>query len=105
MKRWLSVVLCSILFTILIPSISYGESIKSDMLIAKTPHNWEVSNVDYTKKNVRTHDYKIFDNFIRKTRQCDVDQKIKTVVWYCDLHGETKSATYLLEREHSEQHK
>ncbi|WP_099159739.1 hypothetical protein [Virgibacillus ndiopensis] len=68
-------------------------------------HNWEKSSTNYDRIHTGSHEYTYWKNFMRETRTCDISIKIKTVVYYCDLHDHTKSTTHLEETIHSGRHK
>ncbi|WP_047981799.1 hypothetical protein [Ornithinibacillus contaminans] len=68
-------------------------------------HNWQKSSVDYNVIEVGTHDYTYWKNFMKRTRTCHISHRIKTVVYYCDIHNHTKSETSLEEIIHSERHR
>ncbi|WP_051382045.1 MULTISPECIES: hypothetical protein [Sediminibacillus] len=67
-------------------------------------HNWERMDTEYEIVPVDTHTYTVWRNFIRKTRKCDISHRIKTDVWYCDLHHHTRSSSSIDEIIHSEEH-
>ncbi|WP_074597583.1 hypothetical protein [Sediminibacillus halophilus] len=67
-------------------------------------HNWERMDTEYEVVPVDTHTYTVWRNFIRHTRKCDISHRIKTDVWYCDLHHHTRSSSTIEEIIHSEKH-
>lgn len=81
-----------------------AEIIEGDTTTDEIEHNWEISSTNYEIIHVDTHEYTYWKNFLRETRTCDVFHKIKTVVYYCDIHGHTKSESHLVEVIHSEKH-
>lgn len=68
-------------------------------------HNWKQSSVDYSVIDAGTHEYNYWKNFMKKTRTCQIYHRIKTVVYYCDIHNHTKSETTLEKIIHSERHR
>ncbi|MUK90197.1 hypothetical protein GMD78_17635 [Ornithinibacillus sp. L9] len=72
---------------------------------AETKHNWKEYSTDYEIIEVGTHEYTYWKNFIRHKRTCHISHRIKTVVYYCDIHDHTKSETFLEEIIHSEKHR
>ncbi|WP_053219894.1 hypothetical protein [Virgibacillus senegalensis] len=67
-------------------------------------HNWERMDTEYETIPIDTHTYTVWRNFIRKTRECEISHRVKTDVWYCDLHHHTRSASTIEEVIHSERH-
>ncbi|GGA65784.1 hypothetical protein [Ornithinibacillus halotolerans] len=68
-------------------------------------HNWIQSSVDYTLIDAGEHEYNFWKNFMKYTRTCLIQHRIKTIVYYCDKHNHTKSETTLEEVIHSEKHR
>ncbi len=67
-------------------------------------HNWEESGTNHEVIQTETHNYYYWKNFIRQTGTCEISLKLKTVVYYCDLHNHTKTKSNIEERLHSEKH-
>ncbi|GAB3053020.1 hypothetical protein GCM10027286_15610 [Virgibacillus ainsalahensis] len=67
-------------------------------------HNWKESSTSFETIPVDTHEYTYWKNFLRVTRTCEISHKVKTVVYYCDLHDHTKSQTQMEEIIHSGKH-
>lgn len=67
-------------------------------------HNWKKTSTEIKVIDAGTHEYSVFHNFIKKTRKCDISHKVKTEVWFCDLHNHTKSEISLDETVHSYEH-
>jgi hypothetical protein len=67
-------------------------------------HNWKQSSVDYHTIEVGEHEFSYWKNFMKHSRTCHISHRIKTVVYYCDIHGHTKSETILDEIIHSVKH-
>lgn len=84
---------------------AWAEIMEQDTTTGETEHNWIESSVNYETIYVDTHEYTYWKNFLREKRSCDIFHKIKTVVYYCDIHGHTKSESHLVEVIHSEKHK
>ncbi|WP_373893514.1 hypothetical protein ACUL41_04980 [Virgibacillus natechei] len=72
--------------------------------IDDTEHNWQESSTDYNTIPTGSHEYTYWKNFIRETRTCEISQRVKTVVYYCDIHDHTKSETHVEETIHSGKH-
>ncbi|MFD1848727.1 hypothetical protein [Oceanobacillus bengalensis] len=72
--------------------------------IPQVKHNWVEYSTGFDEIEAGTHEYTYWKNFIKRTRTCLITHKIKTVVYYCDLHDHTKSETFLDEVIHSHQH-
>jgi hypothetical protein len=68
-------------------------------------HNWQEYSVDYDIIEVGSHEYNYWKNFMKRTRTCHISHRIKTVVYYCDIHDHTKSETILDKIIHSEKHR
>ena len=71
---------------------------------ADTQHNWKEYSTDTNIFQNDSHDITYWKNFISYTRTCNISHKVKTVVYYCDMHDHTKSETYLEDITHSENH-
>ncbi len=67
-------------------------------------HNWKQSSVDYHVIEAGEHEFSYWKNFMKHSRTCHISHRIKTVVYYCDIHGHTKSETTLDEINHSVKH-
>ncbi len=67
-------------------------------------HQWVKMGTEFAVIPVDTHEFTIWHNFVKKKRNCEITHKVKTVVWYCELHHHTKSETLLEETIHSKQH-
>ncbi|MBC5637738.1 hypothetical protein H8S33_13055 [Ornithinibacillus sp. BX22] len=68
-------------------------------------HNWQQSSVHYDTILVGEHEYTYWKNFMKRKRTCTISHRIKTVVYYCDIHNHTKVETFLDEVIHSEKHR
>ncbi|WP_139223995.1 hypothetical protein [Lentibacillus halodurans] len=68
-------------------------------------HNWQEYSTHYETVDAGSHEYTYWKNFIERTRTCDISHKLKSVVYYCDLHDHTDSQIFLEETIHSEKHK
>ncbi|WP_222599291.1 hypothetical protein [Aquibacillus kalidii] len=71
----------------------------------RVEHNWKRMSSEFKLVHTDTHDYTVWHNFIKKTRKCDISHRMKTEVWYCDLHNHAKSEVSFEETIHSHQHK
>ncbi len=71
---------------------------------AATLHKWEKVSTDVNMIHTGSHEFTYWKNFMRHTRTCDISQKVKTIVYYCDLHNHTKSESIHIETVHSERH-
>lgn len=71
----------------------------------KLEHNWEEYSTDFHEIEAGSHKFTYWKNFMKHTRTCHITHKIKTVVYYCDLHDHTKSESFLEETIHSSPHK
>ncbi|UJL45481.1 hypothetical protein KFZ58_13855 [Virgibacillus sp. NKC19-16] len=67
-------------------------------------HNWQEYSTDYNTIQTGSHEYTYWKNFMRETGTCEISQRIKTVVYYCDIHDHTKSETEVEETTHSGRH-
>lgn len=67
-------------------------------------HNWQEYSTHYEIIEAGSHEYTYWKNFIERTRTCDISHKMKSVVYYCDVHGHTDSEIYLDETIHSHEH-
>ncbi|MFD1362068.1 hypothetical protein [Lentibacillus salinarum] len=67
-------------------------------------HNWGEYSTHYETIDARSHEYTYWKNFIERTRTCDISHKIKSVVYYCDVHDHTDTEIFLEEIIHSEEH-
>ncbi|MCT2534256.1 hypothetical protein NC661_09995 [Aquibacillus koreensis] len=67
-------------------------------------HKWKQTSSEMKMVHADSHDYDVWRNFIKKTVTCDITHKIKTEVWYCELHNHTKSEVSLEETIHSYKH-
>jgi hypothetical protein len=67
-------------------------------------HNWKQSSIDYHTIEVGEHEFSYWKNFMKHSRTCHISHRVKTVVYYCDIHGHTKSETILDEIIHSVKH-
>ncbi|SDJ76695.1 hypothetical protein [Sediminibacillus albus] len=68
------------------------------------PHKWEKMKPQYDTVKVDTHTYTLWRNFLKKTRNCDISHKLRTDIWYCEIHNHTKVETSIEEIIHSEKH-
>ncbi|MBP1971288.1 hypothetical protein J2Z83_003427 [Virgibacillus natechei] len=73
-------------------------------VLDETQHNWEEYSTDTEIIHTGSHEYTYWKNFGRESRTCNISHKIKTVVYYCDVHDHTYSETFLEETIHSEDH-
>ncbi|WP_412976995.1 hypothetical protein [Ornithinibacillus sp. 179-J 7C1 HS] len=85
-------------------------SVQQVVLAERTPttneeHNWKQSSVHYDVILVGEHEYTYWKNFMKHKRTCTISHRIKTVVYYCDIHNHTKVVTTLDEVIHSEKHR
>ncbi len=67
-------------------------------------HQWKKTSSEFEMIHADTHEYTVWHNFIKKTRKCDITHRMKTDVWYCDLHKHTRSEVSLEETIHSNRH-
>ncbi|MDL4842208.1 hypothetical protein [Aquibacillus rhizosphaerae] len=70
----------------------------------KLSHNWAKTSSELKMVHDDSHQYDVWHNFIKKSVTCDITHKIKTEIWYCDLHNHTKSEVSLEETIHSHKH-
>ncbi|MFD1334289.1 hypothetical protein ACFQ4N_01690 [Oceanobacillus iheyensis] len=96
-----------ILTLVLIFSFNHIETI-AEPLEGDTPkntiHQWKEIENHVEKIHVDTHDIEYRRNFIKETRPCKIYHHIRTIVYYCEIHGHTKVETILEKVEHSEDH-
>lgn len=81
-----------------------AEVTEQDTETEDSEHNWQESSTDYNTIQTGSHEYTYWKNFIRETHTCEISQRIKTVVYYCDIHDHTKSETEVEETIHSGRH-
>ncbi len=67
-------------------------------------HDWKQSSVNYQIIEVGEHKFSYWKNFMKRSRTCQISHRVKTIVYYCDIHGHTKSVTFLDKVIHSEKH-
>ena len=67
-------------------------------------HNWRKTSSEVRVVEGDSHEYTVRHNFVKRKRTCDITHKIKTDVWYCDIHDHTKSKISLEETIHSRKH-
>ncbi|WP_138415196.1 hypothetical protein [Aquibacillus sediminis] len=67
-------------------------------------HNWKKTSSQLEMVHEDTHEYTAWHNFVKRTFKCDITHKIRTDVWYCDIHDHTKSDVSLEETIHSRDH-
>jgi hypothetical protein len=72
--------------------------------VEEKEHNWQVQDTYEEQVDGGTHEFTYWKNFMRYTRTCQVIHHIKVVVYYCDVHDETKTESTLIKTEHSERH-
>ncbi|MGJ9457746.1 hypothetical protein [Oceanobacillus sp. CF4.6] len=67
-------------------------------------HDWKEYGTDINVFQTDSHDVTYWKNFMRYSRTCNISHKVKTVVYYCELHDHTKSETFLEDITHSVNH-
>ena len=67
-------------------------------------HNWQEYSTHYETVEAGSHEYTYWKNFIERTRTCNISYKLKSVVYYCDVHDHTDSEIHLEETIHSHDH-
>ncbi|SHH00966.1 hypothetical protein SAMN05421807_10360 [Virgibacillus chiguensis] len=85
-------------------TISFGWLDRPNHSYAAILHEWKQKSSDINYIHTGSHEFTYWKNFMRHKRTCHISQKIKTTVYYCDLHNHTKSKTVHVETVHSEQH-
>ncbi|TMN21503.1 hypothetical protein FH966_00960 [Lentibacillus cibarius] len=68
-------------------------------------HNWQEYSTHVETVDVGTHEYTFWRNFIEHTGTCNISYKLKSVVYYCDVHDHTDAKIFHEETIHSEEHK
>ncbi|MFC4557707.1 hypothetical protein ACFO3D_05720 [Virgibacillus kekensis] len=81
----------------------YAKAMETEATTANR-HNWEQMSTDFEIIPTDSHEFTYWKNFIRHTRTCEVSLKIKTTVYYCDLHNHTRTSTELDGTVHSYNH-
>ncbi|WP_157037597.1 hypothetical protein [Ornithinibacillus californiensis] len=100
-----SLFIIGVLF-IVISQVTSAEQKSMERIPTSTEeHNWKQSSVNYETLEVGEHKYNYWKNFMKHTRTCHISHRMKTVVYYCDIHNHTKSETILDEVIHSERHR
>ncbi|WP_135108516.1 hypothetical protein [Lentibacillus salicampi] len=67
-------------------------------------HNWVEYSIHYKTVEAGSHEYTYWKNFIERTSTCHISHRLKSVVYYCDVHDHTDSKIYLEETIHSNEH-
>ncbi|MDC3416582.1 hypothetical protein [Aquibacillus salsiterrae] len=111
MRKWILAFLTSVIVSVgFVGDLSVSAKVAkispevADPIKDGMTHTWKKTSSDFEMIHAKTHEYTVWHNFIKKTRKCDVTYKIRTDVWFCDLHDHTKSAVSLEETIHSEKH-
>lgn len=93
-------------FILLSGEISYAKVDDGTVTpVEEKEHNWQVQDTYTEKVDGGEHEFTYWKNFMRHTRTCQIIHHIKVVVYYCDVHDETKTESTLIKTEHSGRHK
>ncbi|GAA0419367.1 MAG: hypothetical protein ACQEWU_10915 [Bacillota bacterium] len=95
--------ICFIMFLMLFVQLTEVNA-APDVIDKHTEHNWQEYHTETSFIKTGTHEYKYWKNFMRHKRTCEIYQKLKTIVYYCDVHDHAKSETIHEGTVHSEKH-
>ncbi|MFD1037494.1 hypothetical protein ACFQ3N_03520 [Virgibacillus byunsanensis] len=101
MRNFMLVSMLTFMFS---PSAVEAKAQENEIGYKDVQHNWLEFSTGYETIETDSHEYTYWKNFMRHTRTCDISHKIKTVVYYCDLHNHTNSKSFLEETIHSFRH-
>lgn len=96
----LTIVLSVMIFLIAGLTNAKAEPIEGEIEL----HNWEAYSTHYETVDGGSHAYTYWKNFMEQTRTCAISHKLKSVVYYCDVHDHTDSQIFFEETIHSERH-
>ncbi|RYG73688.1 hypothetical protein EU245_05120 [Lentibacillus lipolyticus] len=67
-------------------------------------HNWVEYSTHAETVDAGSHEYTYWKNFIQRTRTCTISHKLKSVVYYCNVHDHTDAEIFHEKTMHSEKH-
>ncbi|MFD2629898.1 hypothetical protein [Oceanobacillus kapialis] len=102
-----SIMLAGILFILFNGELAFAEldDGSTSPVEEKKEPNWQVQDTYIEKVDGGEHEFTYWKNFMRHTRTCQVTHHIKVVVYYDDVHDQTKTESTLIKTEHSARHK